>query len=171
METSIEQVVHLTKETIIVTAEEVLGEHATEVVDRIRSSPDTPDALRETVGQCQALIQSVVAPDQLQTISVICQTLLRDLDEAVRENSKPADTPEKQALKVRIVKAKLIAVTSGLLGREGLKLLEKLRNAPDTREGLIAALGECEAMAESSMKNQVASELKTRCQDIIRQLS
>jgi len=171
METSIEQVVHLTKETIIVTAEEVLGDHAAEVIDRIRSSPDTPDALRETVGQCQALIQTAVDPSQLQTINVVCQSLLRDLDEAVKENSKPAPTPEKQALKARIVKAKLIAVTSGLLGTDGLKLLEKLRNAPDTREGLIAALSECEAMADSSMKSRVASELKTRCDDIIRQLS
>lgn len=171
METSIEQVVHLTKETIIVTAEEVLGEHAAEVVTRIRSAPNTPDALRETVSNCKTLIQTFVDQNQLQTISTICNSLLNELDEAVKENSKPADTPEKQALKARIVKAKLIAVTSGLLGSDGLKLLDKLRNAPDTKDGLIAALRECEAMAESSMKNQVASELKTRCADIIRQLS
>jgi hypothetical protein len=171
LEASVEQVIQLTKETIIVTAQEVLGDQAGSVIERIRSAPDSPEALRDAVENCHSILQSTLDPESLNTISVVCSTLLRDLDEAVKENSKPAETDEKQALKARIVRAKLIAVTSGLLGTDGLELVEKLRAAPDTRDGLISVLKECESMADSSFTNAIASELKTKCADIVKQLS
>jgi hypothetical protein len=171
MEPSLDQIIQLTKETIIVTAEEVLGDQAQAVIDRIRSAPNTPEALRDTVSQCHAMIESAVSAEQLESVSSICNALLRDLDEAVKENAKPAPTSEKQALKTRIVKAKLVAVTSGLLGADGLKIVSKLRSAPDTREGLLAVLQECESMADASFKDSIASELKNRCGEIAKQLS
>jgi hypothetical protein len=171
MAASIEQVIQLTKETIIVTAQEVLGDQAGPVIDRIRSAPDTPEAIRDTVSQCHAMIQNTVSEKDQESLSVICSALLSDLDEAVKENAKPAETAEKQALKARIVKAKLMAVTSGLLGADGLKLVAKIRSAPDTRDGLIAVLQECESMAEATVDNTRASEMKRRCAEIVKQLS
>ncbi len=171
MGSSIDQIIQLTKETIIVAAQEVLGDQAASVIERIRSAPNTPEALRDTVDQCHAMIETTVGAKERKSIAVICSALLRDLDEAVRENAKPADTPEKQALKTRIVKAKLIAVTSGLLGADGLKLVSKLRDAPDTRDGLLAVLKECESMANATLGGRVASQLKSKCADIVKQLS
>lgn len=171
MDPSLDQIIQLTKETIIVTAEEVLGDQAPPVIDRIRSAPNTPEALRDTVSQCHAMIESTVSAEQLDSISTICSALLRDLDEAVKENARPAPTTEKQALKTRIVKAKLAAVISGLLGADGLQLVARLRNAPDTREGLLEVLRECESIADASFKGKVVSELKSRCGEIVKQLS
>lgn len=171
MDHSLDQIIQLTKETIIVTAQEVLGDQAPSVIDRIRSAPNTPEALRDTVSQCHAMIESAVSAEQLDSISTICSDLLRDLDEAVKENAKPAPTTEKQALKTRIVKAKLVAVVSGLLGADGLQLVARLRSAPDTREGLLEVLRECESIADASFKDKVVSELKSRCGEIVKQLS
>lgn len=171
MEQSIEHLVQLTKETLILTMEEIFGTDATPLVAKLRGCEDSPEGLHRVISQCEVEIKPTISTEKYQQMKVICSALLKDLDEAAQANARPAVTDEKRALKLRIVKAKLIAVTSGVLGAEGLNVLQKLRSAPETREGLIAALKECESIASKSVNAAKADEFRTTCQKIINQLT
>lgn len=171
MEQSIEHLVQLTKETLILTMEEIFGEDATPLVAKLRDCEDSPEGLHRVISQCETEIKPEVSVEKHQQMKIICKALLKDLDEAALANARPAVTDEKQALKLRIVKAKLIAVTSGVLGAEGLNVLQKLRSAPDTREGLIAALKECQSIASKDSNAAKADEFRASCQKIISQLT
>lgn len=174
MSIDIKHAVQLTKETIIVTAQEILGPKAGPVIDNIRNAPNDPQGLRDAVNHCKQMTQSIVGAEGAEAIDVICSTLLRDLEDTVRAESpspETADASEKLALKARIVKAKLVAATSGLLGLDAQQLLAKIRSAPDTREGLIKAYQECEAIAHSTLSSNLAAEFISRCGEIVAKMT
>lgn len=169
MSASISQIVQVTKETIELSAQEVLGERARPVIERIRSAPDTPEGLHEAVTACKAMTQSGMDNRGAEAVDLICAALLRDMDDAVRQ-SKLKPSSEREALKARITKAKLIAATSSLLGSDAESLVQQLQAAESNRDSIRAAYEECEKLVDRLLSSAEAEQFKERCGKIVQQL-
>jgi len=165
-----DQVVQVTKETIVLSAQEILGEQADPVIQRIRSAPDTPEGLHEAVESCKQITQAAMGIEGAAAIDVVCGALLRDMDDTVRSSKFSARSPERDALKARIVRAKLVAATSSLLGNDANTLIDVLQNAETNRDSIREAYEACEELANQTLSARLAASFKDRCGKIIEQL-
>lgn len=170
MSSNIDQLVQITKETIVLSAQEILGEGAEPVVQRIRNAPDTPAGLREAVESCKNITKSEMAGEGGTAIDVICEALLRDMDDAVHAKSNKSSSPEREALKARITKAKLVAATSSLLGAKATGLVNLLQDAETNRASIREAYEACEELASQTLSAELAASFKDRCGRILKQL-
>jgi hypothetical protein len=170
MSSNIDQLVQITKETIVLSAQEILGEGAEPVIQRIRNAPNTPAGLREAVESCKNITKSEIPGEGGDAIDVVCEALLRDMDDAVRANANKNSSPERDALKARIIQAKLIAATSSLLGAKAAGLVNLLQDAATNRASIREAYEACEELANQTLPAGLAASFKDRCGRILQQL-
>lgn len=67
-------------------------------------------------------------------------------------------------------KTKLVDLAVLVLGKDAEKVVNKLREAPDTREGLEAAVDRCYKIVNLIIDEGKASELKDKCAEILREM-
>ena len=67
-------------------------------------------------------------------------------------------------------KIKLIDLAVLVLGKDAEKVVSKLQEAPDTREGLEAAVSRCYKIVSLIIDEAKAVELKDKCTQILREL-
>jgi len=170
MPTNVDQLVQITKETIVLSAQEILGEQAAPIIQRIRSAPDTPAGLHDAVESCKKITKSDMTSDGGNAIDVICDALLRDMDDAVRADTRKNSSPEREALKARITKAKLIAAASSLLGLKASAFVALLQAAQTSSDSIRKAYEECMALAKSTLPAELAAVFEDRCGRIVQQL-
>jgi len=170
MSEDLSQIVHLTKETIAMSAQEILGTQAEGVIQRVQGAPDTPEGLRAAVESCKEMTKATIGVEGADAIDIICSALLRDMDDAVRASAKKNQPTERDALKARIIRAKLIAATSSLLGQNATRLLSVLQEADPNRDSIREAYGACEELARQTLSAEEAASFSDRCGKIIQQL-
>lgn len=170
MSSTIDQLIQITKETIVLSAQEILGKGADPVIQRIRSAPDTPEGLREAVDSCKQTTQETMGIEGASAIDVVCGALLRDMDDAMRANTLETRSPEREALKARIIRAKLIAATSSLLGTKATELISLLQDAETSRASIREAYEACEELANQTLGAGLAASFRERCGKIIQGL-
>lgn len=77
---------------------------------------------------------------------------------------------EKIRRSVRLVKAKLISLTSRELGEQGHKILDKLREAPETEEGLRKTIKECHKLISLTIDEKKAKYLEQVSQKMLAEI-
>jgi len=171
MSTNVDQLVQITKETIVLSAQEILGENAAPIIQRIHSAPDTPAGLREAVESCKNFTKTNMTNEGGEAIDVICDALLRDMDDAVRAaDAKKTSSPEREALKARITKAKLIAAASSLLGPKANAIVQLLQSAQTSSDSIRSTYEQCIVLAKSTLPADLVALLEERCGRIVQQL-
>lgn len=65
------------------------------------------------------------------------------------------------------IKAKLIDAAILVLGHDADKVVKKLREAPDTMDGLELAIKRCKQLVDLTIDEKRATELKQKCLEII----
>lgn len=170
MSANVDQLVQITKETIALSAQEILGENAAPIIQRIQSAPDTPAGLRDAVESCKNFTKTNMTNEGGEAIDVICDALLRDMDDALRADAKKSSSPEREALKARITKAKLIAAASSLLGPKANAIVQLLQAAQTSSDSIRSTYVECVALAKSTLPANLASLFEERCGRIVQQL-
>lgn len=68
---------------------------------------------------------------------------------------------------IQAIKAKLIDAAILVLGNEADKVAKKLREAPDTLDGLEKAIQRCKQLVDLTIDETRATELKQKCLEVI----
>ncbi len=68
-----------------------------------------------------------------------------------------------QTRRIRLVKAKMITITSRELGRKGEKVVNKLREAPETEEGLRNTVRDCRKLISLTIDEKMGKQLENIC--------
>jgi len=172
MDADIQQLVQMTKDALIESIKNILGNDGSKIALKISESADTPEGLRAVVSQCEKVTKLTFDEEKFQSLKIVCSALLKDLDQAAATLSSGEDTIQ-QDRKIRMAKAKLITIASRVLGNgaDGLKITTKLRNAPESVEGLRGSLSECEKLASLTIDSKKVNILKLNCEKVLEEIA
>ncbi len=70
--------------------------------------------------------------------------------------------------KVASIKDEMIRVARETLGNDSEKVVKKIRNSPDTLEGLQATVEECKKLVKLIIDEKKAEELAAKCNELMR---
>lgn len=172
MDADIQQLVQMTKEALIESINRILGKDGAKIAQRISDSSNTPEGLRAAISQCEKITKLTFEDQKFNTLKVVCGSLLKDLDQSASALTSGEDTLQ-QERKIRMAKAKLITIASRVLGTgaDGLKITSKLRNAPESVEGLRGSLSECEKLASLTIDSKKVDMLKMNCERVLEEIA
>jgi len=92
---------------------------------------------------------------------------LPDIEKCLEElESKGFIAPAEKSGSEGELKNKLITLVQQTLGKDADKVLEKIQAAPDSKEGLKAALNNCSKVVKLMIDEKKAEELIARCKEI-----
>jgi len=168
----VSELVSSTKQALIEAIFRILGKDGENIAEKIANASDTPDGLRAVISQCEKITKLTFEEEKFKALKLICSALLTDLDKAANSMTEGEDNSQ-QERKIRMVKAKLITIASRVLGTgvDGRKITEKLRNAPESYEGLQGSLRECEKLANLTIDPKKAKILKLNCEKVLEDLA
>jgi hypothetical protein len=90
----------------------------------------------------------------------------RSLDELTRQGFIRAD----ETVTAAMVKQDLIAMARDMLGADAEKVVSKITDAPETKEGLEAVTAACKKLVRITIDEKKAEELMSRCSAIMSRL-
>jgi len=172
MPADINDLVGSTKQALIEAIFRILGKDGENIANKISNASNTPEGLRAVISQCEKITKLTFDKNKFESLKAICSALLVDLDNAANSLSSGEDNTQ-QERKIRMVKAKLITIASKVLGTgvDGRKITEKLRNAPESYEGLQGSLSECEKLASLTIDPKKVKILKLNCEKVLEELT
>ncbi len=87
------------------------------------------------------------------------------LVELAREGFVAIDgmSPEAFDADVGAVRQQLVTIAEEVLGADGDKVVQKLKAAPETREGLLDAVSQCKKLVKLLIDETKAEQLESRC--------
>lgn len=172
MDNDVQELVKMTKETLIKAVSYNLGDAGAIIVKKISDSSDTLEGLRAVVNQCEKISKLTIDADGFEKLKTICGAMLKDLDDAVDTLSSDS-VSDVQHRKIRLVKAKLITIATKVFGHgvEAEKITTKLRNAPESVEGLKGSLQECEKLANLTIDPKKVSEMRLNSNRVMAEIS
>lgn len=168
---NVQQAVQVTKQTLVQAIDGILGSDGAKLSGKISSAPDTADGLKTAIQQCEKISRLTFDEDKYNKLKTVCDSLLADLDKIVSSITKDDDTIQ-QDRKIRMAKAKLITVATKILGTgaDGIKITAKLRNAPESVDGLRGSLKECTKLAGLTTDADKVRAMNTYCEKILEEL-
>lgn len=172
MDANVEQLVAMTKEALVEAIKGILGKDGAKLAQKISDSADTPEGLRAVVQQCEKITKLTFDQEKFERLKTVCSALLTDLDTAASSLTSGIDTIQ-QERKIRMVKAKIITIASKVLGNgaDGLKITTKLRNAPESVEGIKGTLAECEKLASLTIDPKKVKVMKFNCDKVLEEIA
>lgn len=75
------------------------------------------------------------------------------------------------SLTIAVVKEELVRIAQQVLGDDAAKVIEKIREAPDTKQGLEAAASKCKKFVKLAIDEKMAEELMGKCAALLARLS
>jgi len=171
MDDNVQQAVQVTKQTLIQAIDGILGADGAKLSDKIIHAPDTADGLKTAIQQCEKITRLTFDEEKYNNLKTVCAALLADLDNVVNAVVKDGDAIQ-QDRKIRMAKAKLITIAAKILGNgaDGIKITSKLRNAPESIDGLRGSLQECTKLASLTTDADKVRAMNTYCEKILQEL-
>jgi len=171
MDANVQQAVQITKQTLVQAITGILGADGAKLSEKIMHAPDTADGLKTAMQQCEKISRLTFEVEQYNKLKTVCSALLADLENVVNAVAKDDDTIQ-QDRKIRMAKAKLITIATKILGNgaDGLKITTKLRNAPESVDGLRGSLQECTKLASLTTDTDKVRAMNAYCEKVLQEL-
>lgn len=171
MNDDVQQAVQVTKQTLIQAIEGILGNDGAKLSDKVSNAPDTADGLKTAIQQCEKITRLTFDKEKYSNLQTVCSALIADLDSVVNAVVKDDDAIQ-QERKIRMAKAKLITIASKILGNgaDGIKITGKLREAPESIDGLRGSLKECTKLASLTTDADKVRAMNVHCEKILQEL-
>ena len=124
-------------------------------------------------GLSQELRRVLIFVDGISNVSKILAkaagfpNIEQHLDALARQGFVHAD---EAVVSVSDIKAELIATAQQILGSDGDKIVSKLREAHDSKDGLEDTVNNCKRLVRLVIDEKKAEELMSRCSEILAKL-
>jgi ElaB/YqjD/DUF883 family membrane-anchored ribosome-binding protein len=144
----------------------ILGDQAAKAVDLLNQGTSLED-LQAAIYKCEVLVSLTIDEVKAKQLKEMFHRIMPELAEAsavVRHDGSDAD---REARAIRMAKAKIIALASRDLGSKGDSVVDKLRNAPETKEGLREAVRQCHQLMNLIIGKAKADRITLNCNKVL----
>lgn len=93
-----------------------------------------------------------------------------DVPAGLRELAVQGYIYEETALTIAEAKAELIRIAQETLGADASSVVERIRTAPDTKEGLQSVIGRCKKIVKMVINENLADSLVQQCTRVLSEI-
>jgi DNA-binding PadR family transcriptional regulator len=120
----------------------------------------------------QNLRQVLILVDGKSNITKILEKAVRfpNVDQSLEELARQGFIRFDETVTIAGIKDELIATARQTLGADAEKVIAKIKNAPDSKEGLQATMNSCKKLVKLIIDEKKAEELIRMCSEIMARL-